>query len=92
MSTTCVSYNFRINDHCHMVFSFRSSIDVPAHHHHHEELLTHSYSQGDSKRTVIGETIGQRLDKVTEKFPDREAVVFTKDGRRATFADFREEV
>eukprot|EP00112_Aurelia_sp_Birch-Aquarium-sp1_P010234 Seg2195.4 transcript_id=Seg2195.4/GoldUCD/mRNA.D3Y31 product="Acyl-CoA synthetase family member 2 mitochondrial" protein_id=Seg2195.4/GoldUCD/D3Y31 len=69
-----------------------SSIDIPHHHHAEEEILTHSYCQGSASKPLLGETIGQRLDKSTEMFPDREYVVCADDQRRATFADFREEV
>ena len=76
-----------------MTSSFcRSSIDIPHHHHAEEEILTHSYCQGSASKPLLGETIGQRLDKTTEMFPDREYVVCVDDQRRATFADFREEV
>ena len=41
---------------------------------------------------LLGETIGQRLDKITELYPDRECVVCVDDNERSTYADFREEV
>eukprot|EP00794_Sanderia_malayensis_P008975 gene8975-9933_t len=66
-------------------------IDVPTHH-DHQALLTKSYCHGIGGATLIGETIGQRMDKITEMYPDRECVVFVDDNKRATFADFREEV
>ncbi len=70
---------------------FRHGIEVP-HHHGHQALLTHSYCHGIGSEPLIGETIGQRMDKITEMYPDRECVVFVDDNKRVTFADFREEV
>ena len=57
-----------------------------------QEKLKFSYCQGLSAQRFIGETIGQRLDKTVDRFPDREAYVFCEDNQRATFADFQEEV
>ena len=71
---------------------YRYGVDVPQHHHLHEPVLTHSYCQGIGSSPLLGETIGQRLDKITELYPDRECVVFVDDNERSTFADFREEV
>ena len=71
---------------------FSSGVDVPQHHHLHEPVLTHSYCQGIGSSPLLGETIGQRLDKVTELYPDRECVIFVDDNERSTYADFREEV
>ena len=56
------------------------------------EKLQFSYCQGLSTKPFLGETIGQKLDKTVEKFPDREAYVFCEDNKRATFAKFQEEV
>ncbi|XP_022795327.1 acyl-CoA synthetase family member 2, mitochondrial-like isoform X3 [Stylophora pistillata] len=56
------------------------------------EKLQFSYCQGISSKPFIGETIGQRLDKTVEKFPDREAYVCCEDNKRATFAEFQGEV
>jgi len=56
------------------------------------EKLQFSYCQGLSTKRFLGETIGQRLDKTVEKFPDREAYVCCEDNERATFAKFQEEV
>ncbi|KAJ7327731.1 hypothetical protein OS493_026609 [Desmophyllum pertusum] len=56
------------------------------------EKLQFSYCQGLSSKRFIGETIGQRLDKTVEKFPDREAYVCCEDNERATFAEFQQEV
>ncbi|XP_065066321.1 medium-chain acyl-CoA ligase ACSF2, mitochondrial-like [Rhopilema esculentum] len=75
----------------HLQYS-SSNIEIPHHHYEHEEVLTHSYCQGATSKPLIGETIGQRLDKVTELYPDREFLVCADDNKRATYADFREEV
>ena len=72
--------------------SCSSGLDVPHHHRLHEPVLTHSYCQGTGSSPLLGETIGQRLDKITELYPDREAVVFVDDNKRSSYADFREEV
>ena len=75
-----------------MLYYFRSNIEISHHHFEREEVLTHSYCQGATSKPLIGETIGQRLDKVTELYPDREFFVCADDNKRATYADFREEV
>uniref|UniRef100_A0A8V5HCU1 Medium-chain acyl-CoA ligase ACSF2, mitochondrial n=1 Tax=Melopsittacus undulatus TaxID=13146 RepID=A0A8V5HCU1_MELUD len=54
--------------------------------------LTHSYIQGPSDIPLITKTTGQCLDETVERFPDREALVFCRDGVRKTFAQFKEEV
>ena len=56
------------------------------------DKLQFSYCQGLSTKRFLGETIGQKLDKTVEKFPDREAYIFCEDNERATFAKFQEEV
>ena len=50
------------------------------------------YSHRIGTEPLLGETIGQRMDKITEMYPDRECVVCVEDNKRATFADFREQV
>ena len=57
-----------------------------------QEKLTYSYCQGVYSKPFIGDTIGQRLDKIADKFPDREAYIFCEDNERATFSQLREEV
>ena len=51
-----------------------------------------SYFHNVGHEPLIGKTIGQVMDETTEKYPDREAYVFCRDGIRTTFAEFREEV
>ncbi|XP_030836363.1 medium-chain acyl-CoA ligase ACSF2, mitochondrial [Strongylocentrotus purpuratus] len=50
-----------------------------------------SYRQADPALPLLGKTIGQIVDDTTEKFPDREYVVFSRDKVRRTFSQFREE-
>ena len=57
-----------------------------------QEKLTYSYCQGVYSKPFIGDTIGRKLDKTADKFPDRDAYVFCEDNERATFSQFREEV
>ncbi|NWQ82874.1 ACSF2 synthetase, partial [Columbina picui] len=51
-----------------------------------------SYVQGVSDVPLLTKTVGQCLDKTVERFPDREALVFYRDGVRKTFAQLKEEV
>ena len=67
-------------------------IDILRNSSHQHEKLKFSYCQGLSSKRFIGETIGQRLDRTVDKFPDREAYVFCEDNQRATFAEFQGEV
>ena len=77
---------------CLFLQFYSLSLEIPHHHHDHEALLTHSYCHGTGNVPLIGETIGQRLDKITELYPDREFAVFVDDNTRATYADFKEQV
>lgn len=54
--------------------------------------VTTSYIQGPSDIPLLDKTIGQCLEETVERFPDREALVFCRDGVRKTFAQFKEEV
>ncbi|XP_074777883.1 medium-chain acyl-CoA ligase ACSF2, mitochondrial [Athene noctua] len=54
--------------------------------------LTNSYVQGTSDIPLLTRTVGQCLDETAERFPDRHALVFCRDGVRKTFAQFKEEV
>ncbi|NXY86500.1 ACSF2 synthetase, partial [Alcedo cyanopectus] len=51
-----------------------------------------SYIQGSSDIPLLTKTVGQCLDEAVERFPDRDAVVFCRDGIRKTFAQFKEEI
>ncbi|KAJ8345379.1 hypothetical protein SKAU_G00295720 [Synaphobranchus kaupii] len=54
--------------------------------------LTTSYVHGTSSRSLMSQTVGQTLQNATERWPDREAVVFLQDGIRKTFAQFQQDV
>ncbi|NXM72378.1 ACSF2 synthetase, partial [Serilophus lunatus] len=51
-----------------------------------------SYIQGPLDIPLLDKTVGQCLERTVERFPDREALVFCRDGVRRTFAQFKEEV
>ncbi|XP_039572216.1 medium-chain acyl-CoA ligase ACSF2, mitochondrial isoform X2 [Passer montanus] len=54
--------------------------------------VTSSYIQGPTDIPLLDKTMGQCLEETVERFPDREALVFCRDGVRKTFAQFKEEV
>ncbi|KAJ8345381.1 hypothetical protein SKAU_G00295740 [Synaphobranchus kaupii] len=54
--------------------------------------LTTSYVHATSSRSLLSQTVGQSLQSATERWPDREAVVFLQDGIRKTFAQFQQDV
>ncbi|XP_066836358.1 medium-chain acyl-CoA ligase ACSF2, mitochondrial isoform X2 [Anser cygnoides] len=56
------------------------------------QRATNSYVQGTVDIPLLNKTVGQCLDETAERFPDREAFVFVRDGVRKTFAQFKEEV
>jgi fatty-acyl-CoA synthase len=47
-----------------------------------------SYVHGASSVPLLGETIGQNLDRTTARFPDRDALVSVHQGVRQTWAEF----
>uniref|UniRef100_A0A8C4XHL2 Medium-chain acyl-CoA ligase ACSF2, mitochondrial n=1 Tax=Erpetoichthys calabaricus TaxID=27687 RepID=A0A8C4XHL2_ERPCA len=51
-----------------------------------------SYIHGTADVPLLPKTVGQCLDETTERIPDREALVFLKDGIRKTFSQFRQDV
>ncbi|NXP55100.1 ACSF2 synthetase, partial [Heliornis fulica] len=51
-----------------------------------------SYVQGTSDIPLVTKTVGQCLDETAERFPDRDALVFCREGVRKTFAQLKEEV
>ncbi len=51
-----------------------------------------SYENGSAPAPLIGETIGQNLDRIAATYPDREAVVVCQQNVRWTYADFAAEV
>ncbi|WP_433213340.1 AMP-binding protein [Microtetraspora malaysiensis] len=52
----------------------------------HDLLL--SYSSGTSDVPLLGETIGENLERTVARFGDREALVDVATGRRWTYAEF----
>ena len=51
-----------------------------------------SYESSSSKHSLLGATIGELLQKQVEKTPDRDMVVFSQDGVRLTFSQFKKKV
>ena len=56
-----------------------------------QQQLT-SYERGPVDCPRLEDTIGERLRRVTERFPDREAVVVRHQEYRATYRELSEEV
>ncbi|XP_059804976.1 medium-chain acyl-CoA ligase ACSF2, mitochondrial isoform X1 [Hypanus sabinus] len=54
--------------------------------------LTTSYIHGATNMPLVGKTIGQYFDETVDKHPDREALVFVRDGVRKTFGQLKQEV
>ncbi|CAM3667870.1 AMP-binding protein [Nocardiopsis rhodophaea] len=50
--------------------------------------MTKSYTSGASPQPLLGDTIGENLDRTAEAFPGREALVDVPSGRRWTYAQF----
>uniref|UniRef100_A0A8C3THE1 Medium-chain acyl-CoA ligase ACSF2, mitochondrial n=2 Tax=Chelydra serpentina TaxID=8475 RepID=A0A8C3THE1_CHESE len=55
-------------------------------------IATNSYIQGATAIPLLTKTAGQCLEETAHRFPDREALVFCRDGVRKTFAQFIQEV
>ncbi|XP_026510397.1 acyl-CoA synthetase family member 2, mitochondrial isoform X2 [Terrapene carolina triunguis] len=55
-------------------------------------IATNSYIQGTTAIPLLTKTVGQCLEETAHRFPDREALVFCRDGVRKTFAQFIQEV
>jgi fatty-acyl-CoA synthase len=51
-----------------------------------------SYASGTSDVSLLGDTIGDNLDRTVTAFPDREALVDVPSGRRWTYAQLRVDV
>ena len=47
-----------------------------------------SYASGTSDVPLLGETIGENLDRTVARFGDREALVDVSSGRRWTYTEF----
>ncbi|KAJ8384720.1 hypothetical protein AAFF_G00199260 [Aldrovandia affinis] len=54
--------------------------------------VTTSYVHGTSSFSLLTCTVGQSLQNATERWPDREAMVFLQQGVRKTFAQFQQDV
>ncbi|XP_043570511.1 medium-chain acyl-CoA ligase ACSF2, mitochondrial [Chiloscyllium plagiosum] len=54
--------------------------------------LTTSYVHGAVDIPLISKSIGQCLEEIANKSPDKEAMVFLQDGIRKTFGQFKQEV
>ncbi len=50
-----------------------------------------SYAHGASPVRLLGETVGENLDRVARRFPDHDAVVSVHQNRRLTYAQFAAE-
>ncbi|XP_067913877.1 medium-chain acyl-CoA ligase ACSF2, mitochondrial [Heterodontus francisci] len=55
-------------------------------------ILTTSYIHGATDMPLISKTIGQCLEEIVNKHPDKEALVFLQDGVRKTFGQMKQEV
>jgi fatty-acyl-CoA synthase len=53
-------------------------------------IIMASYAHGASPVPLIGETIGDNLDRIARQVPDREAIVSVHQGARLTYAEFAE--
>ncbi|MHC6629740.1 AMP-binding protein [Streptomyces globosus] len=51
-----------------------------------------SYASGACEVPLLGDTIGENLDRTVRRFPDRDALVETTTGRRWTYAEFGADV
>ena len=50
--------------------------------------MTLSYANGPSSQPLIGETIGENLERTAARFPDHDALVSCHQNRRYTYAEF----
>ncbi len=51
-----------------------------------------SYASGACEVPLLGDTIGENLDRTVRRFPDRDALVDVAAGRRWTYAEFAADV
>lgn len=51
-----------------------------------------SYIQGLTRQRLISKTVGQCLEAIAQRVPDREALVVPQENVRLTFAQLKEEV
>uniref|UniRef100_A0A8D0GZ62 Medium-chain acyl-CoA ligase ACSF2, mitochondrial n=1 Tax=Sphenodon punctatus TaxID=8508 RepID=A0A8D0GZ62_SPHPU len=55
-------------------------------------IATNSRVRGVCETPLLSKTVGQCLEETAHKFPEREALVFFKDGVRKTFSQFKQDV
>jgi fatty-acyl-CoA synthase len=53
-------------------------------------MLTQSYVHGASGMPLIGDTIGTHLDRIVDRWPDREALIVRDQGVRWSWAELQE--
>jgi fatty-acyl-CoA synthase len=53
-------------------------------------MLTQSYVHGASGMPLIGDTIGAHLDRIVDRWPDREALIVRDQGVRWSWAELQE--
>ncbi|NUT43348.1 MAG: AMP-binding protein, partial [Thermoactinospora sp.] len=51
-----------------------------------------SYSSATAHAPLLGETIGDNLERTTARFPDREALVDVPTGRRWSYTELNDDV
>jgi fatty-acyl-CoA synthase len=51
-----------------------------------------SYAHGASAVPLLGETVGENLDRIARRFPENDAVVSVHQGRRLTYREFAAEI
>ncbi|XP_071847597.1 medium-chain acyl-CoA ligase ACSF2, mitochondrial-like isoform X1 [Apostichopus japonicus] len=64
----------------------------PLQHDTKDVKLTTSYSHGCSNIPLQGSTIGQILDEMTDKHPDKNAFIYGNNGERQTYRQLKDEV
>ncbi|SDY22512.1 fatty-acyl-CoA synthase [Saccharopolyspora shandongensis] len=69
------------------ITEFREVVDVDA-----VEPAQPSYASGVSDVPMLGDTIGENLDRTAARFPDRDALVEFATGRRWSYREFVAEV
>src|SRR3954452_8689372 len=57
-----------------------------------EPTMARSYAHGASQTPLLGETIGESLERTVARFPEREALVVRHQGVRLTYAELNEQV
>ncbi|XP_062826647.1 medium-chain acyl-CoA ligase ACSF2, mitochondrial isoform X3 [Anolis carolinensis] len=55
-------------------------------------VINKSYVSGTSDIPLLSKTLDQCLEDTTNRYPDREALIFSTDGTRKTFSQFQQDV